>query len=130
MIIEKQVIIGMKEIKIKAAKKEELKLSIDIYKQNKLIDALKKKINEVDKETKKYKNLLNIKIKENSNLKKKMNEYILKIKDTKKEEKKDMNNINDKDNDDNINNDKNIRIIHQNELKEENQNNNIIYHPK
>lgn len=43
MIIEKQVIIGMKEIKIKAAKKEELKLSIDIYKQNKLIDALKKK---------------------------------------------------------------------------------------
>ena len=130
MIIEKQVIIGMKEIKIKAAKKEELKLSIDIYKQNKLIDALKKRINEVDKETKKYKNLLNIKIKENSNLKKKMNEYILKIKDTKKEEKKDMNNINDKDNDDNINNDKNIRIIHQNELKEENQNNNIIYHPK
>lgn len=41
-----------------------------------------------------------------------------------------MNNINDKDNDDNINNDKNIKIIHQNELKEENQNNNIIYHPK
>ena len=132
MIIEKQVIIGMKEIKIKAAKKEEVKLSIDIYKQNKLIDALKKKINEVDKETKKYKNLLNMKIKENSNLKKKMNEFIIKIKDIKKEEKKEMTNINDydKDNDDNNNNDKNIIIINQNEFKEENQKNNIIYHPK
>ena len=130
MIIEKQVIIGMKEIKIKAAKKEEVKLSIDIYKQNKLIDALKKKINEVDKETKKYKNLLNMKIKENSNLKKKMNEFIIKIKDIKKEEKKEMTNINNKDNDDNNNNDKNIIIINQNEFKEENQKNNIIYHPK
>ena len=128
MIIEKQVIIGMKEIKIKAAKKEEIKLNIDIYKQNKLIDTLKKKINEVYKETKKYKNLLHMKIKENSNLKKKMNEYILKNKEIEKEHKKEMTNI--KDNDDHSNNDKNIRIIHQNELKEENQNNNIIYHPK
>jgi hypothetical protein len=143
MIIEKQVIIGMKEIKIKAAKKEELKLSIDIYKQNKLIDALKKKINEVDKETKKYKNLLNIKIKENSNLKKKMNEFTIKNKEKeKKVEKKEMTNrnknnkyngnsgSNSNDNDDNSNNDKNIIIIHQNEFKEENQKNNVIYHPK
>jgi len=55
MLTEKQVIIGMKQIKIKAAKREELKLSIDIYKQSKLIEELKKKINEVEKETKKYK---------------------------------------------------------------------------
>jgi len=131
MIIEKQVIIGMKKIKIKAAKKEEVKLNIDIYKQNKLLDELKKKIKEVEKETKKYKNLLIMRTKENSNLKKKINEYILKNKDIKKEEKKEMTNINDKDdNDDNNNNDKNIIIVHQNEFKEENQNNNIIYHPK
>ena len=73
-----------------------------------------------------------MKIKENSNLKKKMNEFIIKIKDIKKEEKKEMTNINDydKDNDDNNNNDKNIIIINQNEFKEENQKNNIIYHPK
>ena len=124
MIIEKQVIIGMKEIKIKAAKKEEVKLNIDIYKQSKLIDILKRKIKEVNKDTKKYKNILNLKIKESSNLKKKLNEYISKNKDIIKEEKKEMTNINNKDND------KNIIIIPQNEFKEENQKNNIIYHPK
>ena len=139
MLTEKQVIIGMKQIKIKAAKREELKLSLDIYKQNKIIEELKKKINEVEKETKKYKNILNSKIKENSNLKKKMNEYIAKNKEKarkgeKKEKTKRNKNSkykdNDNDNDDNSNNDKNIIIIHQNEFKEENQKNNIIYHPK
>ena len=124
MIIEKQVIIGMKEIKIKAAKKEEVKLNIDIYKQSKLINILKRKIKDVDKDTKKYKNILNMKIKENSNLKKKLDEYISKNNDITKEEKKEMTNINNKDND------KNIIIIPQNEFKEENQKNNIIYHPK
>ena len=53
-----------------------------------------------------------------------MNEYISKNKDITKEEKKEMTNINNKDND------KNIIIIPQNEFKEENQKNNIIYHPK
>ena len=137
MLTEKQVIIGMKQIKIKAAKREELKLSLDIYKQNKIIEELKKKINEVEKETKKYKNILNSKIKENSNLKKKMNEYIAKNKEkARKGEKKEKTKRNknskykDNDNDDNSNNDKNIIIIHQNEFKEENQKNNIIYHPK
>ena len=135
MLTEKQVIIGMKQIKIKAAKREELKLNFDIYKQNKLVEELKKKINEVEKETKKYKNILNSKIKENCNLKKKMNEYIVKNKEKfKKLEKKEMTNRNknkkDNDNDDNSNNDKNIIIINQNEFKEENQKNNIIYHPK
>ena len=110
-------------------------MSLDIYKQNKLIEDLKKKINEVEKETKKYKNILNSKIKENCNLKKKMNEYIVKNKEKfKKLEKKEMTNRNknnkDNDNDDNSNNDKNIIIIHQNEFKEENQKNNVIYHPK
>ena len=131
MITEKQVIIGMKEIKIKAAKKEESKLNINILKKNRLLDALKKKINEVDKETKKYKNLLNMKNKENSNLKKKLNEFILKNQDKiNKEEKKEIINIINKDNDDNRNKGKNIIIIHQNEFKEENQKNNVIYHPK
>ena len=133
MLTEKQVIIGMKEIKIKAAKREELKLNIDIYKQNKLIEELKKKINEVEKETKKYKNILNMKIKENLNLKKKMNEYNEKNKEKdKKEEKKPMTNKNknNKDNNDNNNKDKNLIIINQNEYKEENQKNNVIYHPK
>jgi hypothetical protein len=135
MLTEKQVIIGMKQIKIKVAKREELKLNIDIYKQNKLIEELNKKINEVEKETKKYKSILNNKIKENTNLKKKMNEYIAKNKEkVKKVDKKEMTNRNknnkDIDNDDNSNNEKNIIIINQNEFKEENQKNNIIYHPK
>ena len=143
MLTEKQVIIGMKQIKIKAAKREELKLNIDIYKQNKLIEELKKKINEVEKETKKYKNIINNKIKENSNLKKKMNEFTIKNKEKeKKVEKKEMTNrnknnkyngnsgSNSNDNDDNSNNEKNIIIIRQNEFKEENQKNNVIYHPK
>ena len=133
MLTEKQAIIGMKQIKIKAAKREELKLSIDIYKQSKLIEELKKKINEVEKETKKYKTILNNKIIENSNLKKKMNEYTVKNKEkAKKVEKKQMTNRNknNKDNDDNSNNEKNIIIVRQNEFKEENQKNNVIYHPK
>ena len=66
-----------------------------------------------------------------------MNEYTIKNKEKiKKVEKKEMtkrnknNKYNDNDNDDNSNNDKNIIIIRQNEFKEENQKNNVIYHPK
>ena len=67
------------------------------------------------------------------NLKKKMNEYTVKNKEkAKKVEKKQMTNRNknNKDNDDNSNNEKNIIIVRQNEFKEENQKNNVIYHPK
>ena len=124
LISEKQIKIGINEIKIKESKKEEFKLNIDIYKNKKIIDELKKKINEINKETKKYKNLINIKNKQNLNLRQRMQEFKKHTKKGKKRGKKEEV-IN--------NNEEEYELFIKKdsvELKQENQKNNINYHPK
>ena len=124
LISEKQIKIGINEIKIKESKKEEFKLNIDIYKNKKIIDELKKKINEINKETKKYKNLINIKNKQNLNLRQRMQEFKKHTKKGKKRGKKEeVINNNEEEYDLFIKKDSV-------ELKQENQKNNINYHPK
>ena len=124
IISEKQIKIEIKEIKLKTTKREEVKLNIDINKQKKLIDELKKKINEINKETKKYNNIIDIKDKENTNLKNKMNEFKKNRKKVKKKVEK------DEQIDNNNNGDKKLIIVNQSEdFKEENQKSNINYFP-
>ena len=88
LINEKQLKLEIKEIKIRVNKKEKIKLNIDIYKTKKSIDELKKKINEINKETKKYNNLINIKNKENSNIKHRMQEFKKSLKKKQKRRKR------------------------------------------
>ena len=125
---EKQMEIELKEIKIKSAKKEELRLNINIYKTSKKIEELKKEINKLNKETKKVNNIIIIKKKENSNVNNKMKELKKDIKKRKKEMKE------NKDTKEEIINNKEeiyiTKISQKEELKEVNQKNNIYIHPK
>ena len=125
---EKQMEIEFKEIKIKSAKKEELRLNINIYKTSKKIEELKKEINKLNKETKKVNNIIIIKKKENSNVNNKMKELKKDIKKRKKEMKE------NKDTKEEIINNKEeiyiTKISQKEELKEVNQKNNIYIHPK
>ena len=125
---EKQMEIEFKEIKIKSAKKEELRLNINIYKTSKKIEELKKEINKLNKETKKVNNIIIIKKKENSNVNNKMKELKKDIKKRKKEMKE-----NKDTKEEIINNKEDIyitKISQKEELKEVNQKNNIYIHPK
>ena len=125
---EKQMEIEFKEIKIKSAKKEELRLNINIYKTSKKIEELKKEINKLNKETKKVNNIIIIKKKENSNVNNKMKELKKDIKKRKKEMKE------NKDTKEEIINNKEeiyiTKISQKEDLKEVNQKNNIYIHPK
>ena len=125
---EKQMEIELKEIKIKSAKKEELRLNINIYKTSKKIEELKKEIDKLNKETKKVNNIIIIKKKENSNVNNKMKELKKDIKKRKKEMKE------NKDTKEEIINNKEgiyiTKISQKEELKEVNQKNNIYIHPK
>ena len=125
---EKQMEIELKEIKIKSAKKEELRLNINIYKTSKKIEELKKEINKLNKETKKVNNIIIIKKKENSNVNNKMKELKKDIKKRKKEMKE------NKDTKEEIINNKEeiyiTKISQKEDLKEVNQKNNIYIHPK
>ena len=125
---EKQMEIEFKEIKIKSAKKEELRLNINIYKTSKKIEEIKKEINKLNKETKKVNNIIIIKKKENSNVNNKMKELKKDIKKRKKEMKE------NKDVKEEIMNNKEeiyiTKISQKEELKEVNQKNNIYIHPK
>ena len=156
LALEHKSKIELKELKIKVSRKEEMKLNIGIYRAKKSIDELKKKISEINNEAKKYTKMINIKNKENSNLKKRM-KVIRKIRKERKKEKKEYkeskveelinNNSNNKINNNKTNNNKeenrknnnNINDKEENrkiknkkaiDLKEENQKNNINYLPK
>ena len=86
MIYEKQMEIEFKEIKIKSSKKEQLRLDINLYKTSKKVEELKKIINELNKETKKYNNMIKIKDKEISNI----NGRIQELKKNRKLRKKEL----------------------------------------
>ena len=122
IINEKQIKIELQQIKLKVNKKDEQKLNIEIYKTKKTIYDLKKKINELNKETKKYNNMINIKNKENTNIKHKMHEVKkhFKKKATKEVKEETINN----------NEENNAKINKSKFLKEEKQINNINYQPK
>lgn len=126
LINEKQLKLEIKEIKIRANKKEKIKLNIDIYKTKKSIDELKKKINEINKETKKYNNLINIKNKENSNIKHRMQEFKKNFK--KKNRKEEKEEKEEAITNGEVNND--MSKLNKNNLKEENQKNDVNYQPK
>ena len=126
---EKQMKIGEKQVNINASQKEKMKLNIDIYKSKKNIDELKREMNDIKKEMKKFKKIIYVKKKENLNIKQRMNEFKKRSKKGNKKAKE-----NKGEGEENMNNNEENEILIQSkkseELKEENQKNNIIYNPK
>ena len=126
---EKQMKIGIKRVNINASQKEKMKLNIDIYKSKKTLDELKREMNDIKKEMKKYKKITYVKKKENLNIKQKMNEFKKRSKRGNKKAKE-----NKGEGEENMNNNEESELSIQRkksqELKEENQKNNIIYNPK
>ena len=126
---EKQMKIGIKRVNINASQKEKMKLNIDIYKSKKTIDELKMEMDDIKKEMKKYKKITYVKKKENLNIKQKMNEFKKRSKRGNKKAKE-----NKGEGEENMNNNEESELSIQRkksqELKEENQKNNIIYNPK